>query len=59
MVDDSRGRFREYFRRASSEGARQKMTHFDIQTVNWCSGSSTGVYIAPPAQEPHITPQQN
>jgi hypothetical protein len=26
MVDDSRGSFREYFRRASSEGARQKMT---------------------------------
>jgi len=25
MVDDSRGSFREYFRRASSEGARQKM----------------------------------
>jgi hypothetical protein len=30
-------------------------THFDIQT----SGSSTGVYIAPPAQEAHIAPQQN
>jgi len=23
---------------------RARMTHFDIQTVNWCSGSSTGVH---------------
>ena len=23
---------------------RSRVTHFDIQTVNWCSGSSTGVH---------------